>query len=128
MIVKELKGFKSLRAFNAFHTLMLGLKMLPAYAGETYEEFFSRVDAMAPADQEKIVREAALFVELQKEEVEAIMCFVEDSNGVAYGSHNLSNMAPGEIIDAIVAVCMRLISMRIDIVSDAEKKNFRNSA
>jgi hypothetical protein len=62
---------------NAFHTLMLGLKMLPSYMGESYEEFFAACD-MLEADQEKLVREAALFVELQKEEVAAIVCFCAD--------------------------------------------------
>jgi hypothetical protein len=70
MKVAELKGYKAWRAFGVFHKLMLGLKMLPAYMGESYEEFFERVSIMPAADQEKLIREAALFVDLEQDEVE----------------------------------------------------------
>lgn len=123
MRVLELKGFKSLRAMNAFHALMLGLKMLPAYMGEGYEEFFARIQSMPPSDQEKMIREAALFVELQKEEVESIICFCADKNGVPYSSENLKNLGPKELVDIIVAVCLEISKIKIDFVTDAEKKN-----
>lgn len=123
MKVLELKGYKSLKALNAFHTLMLGLKMLPAYCGESYEDFYSRVALMSEADQEKIIREAALFVELQKEEVEAIVCFCTDPNGVPYTSENLKNIDPGQIVEMIVAVCKEISKIKIDFTSENEKKN-----
>ncbi len=123
MQVAELRGYKSYRAFQAFHTLMLGLKMLPAYMGETYEEFYARASLMPPADQEKLIREAALFVELQKEELDAILCFCKDPNGVPFGAENLKNLGPKEIHEAIVSVCVEISKIKIDLVSDTEKKN-----
>jgi hypothetical protein len=128
MKVLELRGYKSLRALNVFHTLMLGLKMLPAYVGEAYEDFFARVSDMPPADQEKLIREAALFVELQKEEVEALVGFCADPNGVPYAASNLKNLGPKEIHEIIVAVCLEIAKIKIDLVSDAEKKNLKISA
>lgn len=120
--VLELKGYKSLRALNAFNTLILGLKMLPAYMGETYENFLNRVSAMPPADQLKMIREAAMFVELQKEEVEAIVCFCADANGVPYEAANMKNLRPDQFIEMITAVCGEIAKMKIDFVSDKEKK------
>lgn len=121
--VLELKGYKSLRALNAFHALMLGLKMLPSYMGESYEDFFLRIQSMPPADQMKMIREAALFVELQKEEVEALICFSADKNGVPYVSENLKGLAPDQILEIIIAVCFEISKIKIDFVSDSEKKN-----
>ena len=46
MEVAKLEGYKSLRALNAFHTLMLGLKMLPAYGAIPYEEFYQTMSEM----------------------------------------------------------------------------------
>lgn len=123
MRVLELKGFKSLRALNAFNTLMLGLKMLPAYMGERYEEFFDRVSNMPPSDQEKLIREAAVFVELQKEEVEALISFCADPNGVPYSAENMKNLGPKDLHEMIVAVCCEIAKIKIDLVSDREKKN-----
>jgi hypothetical protein len=121
--VLELKGYKSLRAMNAFHALMLGLKMLPSYMGESYEEFFLRIQQMPHDDQKKMIKEAALFVELQKEEVEALVCFCSDKNGVPYTSENLKSLKPDEILEIIIAVCFEISKIKIDFVSDSEKKN-----
>lgn len=123
MTVLRLEGYRSLKALNAFHTLMLGLKMLPSYMGEAYEDFYQRIEAMAPSDQEKMIREAALFVELQKDEIEAICHFAADANGIAYGPENLKRLGPGEILEIIVAVCVEISKIKVNFVSESEKKN-----
>lgn len=126
MKVLELKGTKSMRAFNAFQTLLLGVKMLPAYLGESFEDFYARIDSLEPEGQESIVREAAFFVELQKDELEAIMSFCCDANGVPYDSSNIKNLRPPEFIDGIVAVCMEFAKMKVSLVTEAKKKKIRN--
>ena len=123
MKVLELKGYKSLRALNVFHTLMLGLKMLPAYMGYTYEDFYDRISKMDAASQEKLIREAALFVEIQKEELEALITFCADANGVPYSAENMKSLGPKDLHEMIVAVCMQIAKIKIDLVSDSEKKN-----
>lgn len=123
MKMRELKGYNSLKALNVFHSLMLGLKMLPAYSHQGYEEFFQSVSEMSAADQEKLVREAALFVVLERDEVEALVGFIEDPNGVAYTKENLKSMSPDKIHEMIVAVCMEIAKIKITLVSDREKKN-----
>ena len=120
--VNELKGIKSLKALNVFHTLMLGLKMLPTYMGETYEEFYARIENMPTHDQEKMIREAVLFVDLQKDEVEALACFCKDRNGVPYTSENLKSVDAGTLIEIIVAVCMEISKIKISFISESEKK------
>ena len=123
MKVLELKGYKSLQALNIFHTLMLGLKMLPAYEREAYEDFFARIQSLPASDQEKLVREAAVFVKLEQDEVEAMVCFVADANGVPYGPANLKSMGPDEIHEMVVAVCMEIAKIKINLVTENEKKN-----
>lgn len=120
--VQELKGYKSLRALNAFHALMLGLKMLPSYMAIPYEEFYERMDSMPDADKIKLIKEAALFVELQKEELEALVSFCVDANGVPFTANNLKNLNPGELIDVIVSVGFEISKIKIDFVSESEKK------
>ncbi len=127
MKVLDLKGYKSLKAFNAFHTLMLGLKMLPSYQMESYEDFLFKVDRMPEEDQEKCIREAAMFVTLQQEELEAILCFCTDKNGVPYGSANLKNLNPRELIDCIVAVSMEISKIPTGLIPENEKKNLKTS-
>lgn len=125
MKVLELKGYKSLRALNAFNALMLGLKMLPAYHHFTYEDFFATIQAMNEVDQANMIREAANFVELQKEEVEALISFCADANGVPYGPENLANLNPKEILEIIVSVCVKISQIKIDLVTKDEKKNLK---
>ncbi len=124
----ELKGLRSLRALNAFNTLMLGLKMLPAYMGESYEEFLGRVEAMPPSDQEKMIREAAVLVPLDRDELEALLGFCCDANGIPFSAENIKGLGPRELHEGVVAVCMQIAKIKIDLVSDSEKKNFAASA
>lgn len=125
--VKELKGLESYWAFQAYHTLMLGLKMLPSYMTESYEDFYSRVQEMPPEDQRKLIHEAAIFVQLQKEEVEAIVSFCTDKNGVPYSKINMKNMKPDQYIEMIVAVCVEISKIEVNFVTDAEKKKSQTS-
>lgn len=125
--VLPLKGYKSLRALNAFNALVLGLKMIPEYMTMSFEDFLNRLSAMPEADQIQMLKKAALFVELSKEEVEAIVCFCTDKNGVPYEAANLKNLSPDELIDVIVAVCAEIAKMKIDFVTENEKKKLTTS-
>lgn len=127
MKVLEIKGYQSLRAFQAYNTLMLGLKMLPAYMTESYESFYTRLTELPFDLQERMIREAAFFVELRKEEVEALVCFCTDKNGIPYSALNMSNLGPKELIEAIVCVCTEISKFKIDLVSEDEKKKYRSS-
>jgi hypothetical protein len=121
--ILPLKGYKSLRALNAFHALLLGLKMLPAYQAAGYEEFFASFEERTEAEKEAMLREAAVFVQLQQDEVEAVIGFATDPNGVEYGPSNLKNLAPNELHEIIVAVCMEIGRMKINLLSPMEKKS-----
>jgi len=121
--VLPLVGFKALRAFNAFHALLLGVKMLPAYMGESYEDFLARIEEMPPDDQRKILLAGARHVNLEKEELESLICFCTDKNGVPYSSENMKNLDPAELVEVIVAVCLEIGKIKITFVSESEKKN-----
>lgn len=125
--VLPLIGPKALRAFNAFSSLLLGLKMLPAYAGETYEEFYEKFGEMDEGKKETFVREALAFVELQEDEIAAVISFAKDKNGVKYGPTNLRNLGVQELFEIIVAVCMEVGRIKIDLVSESEKKKSQSS-
>jgi hypothetical protein len=125
--VKELCGLRSLRAFNAYNSLMLGLKMLPLYMAEDWEEFYDRVSRMPPEDQEKLIREATSFVNLEKEEIEAMLLFCLDKNGVPYSAERVAKMPVDEIFECVVAVSKEIAKIKIDMVSESEKKNSETS-
>ncbi len=125
--VLPLKGYRSLRALHAFHALLLGLKMLPSYAAEPYESFYASFSEKTEAEKETLLREAAVFVQLSQDEVEAIISFCTDKNGVPYSQVNLKNLGPDELHEIIVAVGMEIGRIRIDIVSESEKKNYLTS-
>lgn len=123
MKVRELVGLESFFAFQVYHKLLLGLKMLPAYLSVPYETFYSGIELMGEVDQEKLIREAALFVNLDKEEINAMAVFCCDSNGVRYTSENLKSLKPDEIFEIIVAVSMQIAKIKVNFVSEPEKKN-----
>ena len=126
--VLPLKGYKSLKALNAFHALLLGLKMLPSYLAESYESFYESFKDKTDSEKEKLIREAALFVQLQQDEVEALVAFTTDRNGIPYSAANVNNLSIDELHEIIVAVCMEIGKIKIDILTESEKKNYPASA
>jgi hypothetical protein len=124
MKVRELRGIPAFHAFQAYQKIILGLKMLPAYASESFEEFYARVEKMPFRDQETLIREAvALGTRLDPEEVMDLLQFGEDANGVPWSSVNVKSLDVGGLHEAIVAVCCELAKVKIKLVSEAEKKN-----
>lgn len=126
--VLPLKGYKSLKALNAFHALLLGLKMLPAYLSESYESFYESFREKPEEEKEKLIREAVLFVQLQQDEVEALVAFTTDKNGIPYSAASVNNLSMDELHEIIVAVCMEIGRIKIDILTESEKKNYPASA
>lgn len=122
MKVLPLQGYKSLRALNAFHTLLLGLKMLPVHLSTDYVTFFESFKTKSDEEKESAIRQAVAFVQLTYEEIEAMVSFVVDKNGVPYSSINFKDLKPNEIFEIIVAVAMEVGRIKVELVSENEKK------
>ncbi len=125
MKILELKGYKSYMAFTAFHRLMLGLKMIPEYKLIGYEEFFNAVHKLTEPEQREMIKKASIFVTLERDEMESLISFGVDPNGVPYSKENIRDMSPDQMIDIVIAVCMEIAKIKIDFVTDAEKKNLK---
>jgi hypothetical protein len=121
--VSELKGIQSLHAFNAYNSLLMGLKMIPEYMSIGFEDFLKMLDGLeSEAERRKILTTAARFVKLEEDELNALISFCSDSNGVPYGKENLKNLKPEELVDVIVSVCLKMSEIKVDLVTEAEKK------
>ncbi len=127
MRVLPLVGFKALKALNAFHTLLLGLKMLPSYVDVSYEKFYEGFDEMSDTEKENAVRQAVLHVPLTEEEFQALAGFATDSNGLAISQLNLANFSPDQIYEMLVAVCLEIGKIKIEILTKSEKKKSPDS-
>lgn len=127
MTVLPLKGYKALKALNAFHVLMLGLKMTPAFREKSYEEFFSSFEGRTEDEKETLVRQAVVLVPLEQSEVESLVSFVQDKNGVPYGAANLNNLSVSEIHEVIVSVCLEIGKIKVNLVTSEEKKSLKSS-
>ena len=104
MKILPLVGLKSLRAFNAFNSLLLGLEMLPDNLSVPYPEFFEAFKDKSDTQKEDALRQAVAFVPLTPEEIEAFAAFATDDNGIAYTKHNIANLKPDQILELVVAI------------------------
>lgn len=125
--ILPLVGYKSLRALNAFSTLLLGLKMLPIYLDQDYVTFYESFKDKSDGEKESALRQALAFVNLTQEEVEALASFATDSNGIAYTSVNLKTIGAEDLFEILIAVCMEIGRIKVELVSDEEKKKSRTS-
>jgi hypothetical protein len=121
--VEPLVGLKSFWAMQSYHKLLLGIKMIPEYSQLAYEDFYAVVEMCSPEDKEKIIRKAVLLVNLESDEAYSLMAFCKDPNGVPYGRVNTTKMAPDEMFEILVSVCLEISQIKIKFVTEAEKKN-----
>lgn len=123
-----LKEYKSLKAMNAFYSLLLGLKMIPGNSHYGFEEFLSIIEGMSTEDQLKTFEQGAKLVPLEEDEVKALICFCTDKNGIPYTAENMKNLSPSDLVEIIVTVCMEIVkNIKVDLVTPAEKKNLETS-
>lgn len=120
--VLPLVGLESLHAFTAFNALLLGMKMLPSYAGIPYVDFYASFAEKSDSEKETLLREALAFVVLAREEVASLVGFCCDKNGVPYGPLNVKSLPAKELFEIVIAVCMEIGRIEITLVTEAEKK------
>lgn len=99
--------------------------MLPAYIAEDYQTFFESFKDKTDGEKETFLREAVAFVELNEDEVGAILTFCTDKNGVPYTAVNAGNLSIDEMHEIIVSVCMEIGKIKVDLVSEDEKKKLQ---
>ncbi len=130
MKVLPIKGLNGLNALKGLSALLLGYFIL-ALPGkqdcDDFETYFESFKTKTEADKEKILRAALLFVRIEALEVEAMMSFVQDKNGIAYSAVSIKNMPLLEMIEIIVAVCLEIGKIKVTILSEDEKKKFPSS-
>lgn len=121
--VLPIEGPDSYWALQAYMKLLFGLKMLPMYMGEQFEEFLERVEAMELEDRKKILREAVLMVTLDREELMALVRFAADENGVPFTKENTKRLAGDQFLEIVQAVVEAIASIKINFLTKSEKKN-----
>jgi hypothetical protein len=120
--VLELRDYDGLKVYQAFNSLLLGMKMLPMYQELSFEEWVNLIDLMPEDKQENVIRMGAQFVVLENEDIRSIISFCCDPNSVPYSKENIKNLNPLELIECVVAVSMKIIRFKVDFLSDSEKK------
>lgn len=118
-----LKGPDTYWALQSYIKLLFGLKMLPMYMGKTLEEFFDSIEAMPVEDRKKIVRQAVLMVTLDGGEINSLLKFATDKNGVRFSHENTAGLEPGQFMEIIHAVTQAIAALEPNFLSASEKKN-----
>lgn len=123
-----LQGLKSVYALNAFMTLLFGLATEQRLAGQDFEETYANFEALPIEDKAKQLRHALQIVNLQKEDMLSLLAFAQDKNGIAFTEASVKQMPPGDILDAMLAVCLELAKIKPRTLSEDVKKNCPVSA
>lgn len=122
--VLPLIGYKSYKAACAFQRLIFGLQMIPGNMQYSYEEFCDIIEKMSDEDQLKTITQAAKMVTLDEDEINALIGFCTDKNGIPYSAENKKSLKPADVVEIIITVSMAIVKdIHIDLVNDSEKKN-----
>lgn len=122
MKIKEFLGYDGFRAMQTFCKLVLGLKMLPMYEDIEYQDFLNIIHKMDEPDKRKVLRDGFLLVDLSDDEVLSLCSFAYDKNGVPISKNSFKSLTIPEIIDIQIEVCLKLSEIKVDSVTEDQKK------
>lgn len=120
---KELRGLQSVWALNAYSTLLYGLATEQACLGQDYQTTMAKFEALPAEDKEKQLRHALQIVNLSKDDMHNLLAFALDANGIPYSQKNVDKLSPMELVEAMLAVCLKLAQLRPQICPEEAKKN-----
>ena len=124
MQVLELRGLESIWAFNAYQTLLRGLALEQACLGQDMDTTLANFEGLDLAGKERELRRALSMVNLEKEDMLNLLAFVADVNGIPYAKKNVKNIGPAELIDAMLAVCLKISEINPRLATEDVKKNY----
>lgn len=121
--VKELLGYRSVLAYNAFYSLLLGLAVEQAHLGQSIETTFAKFEALPPKGKEEQLKHALKLVALSKDDTLNLLAFAVDANGIPYDQKKMDHMGPQDILQALLAVCMEFAKIKPFFFDETVKKN-----
>lgn len=112
---EEIKGIKGAAAFHTAQVLLLSYYMIPTFreGKETYLEFLDRFSKMDDEEKQKVFKIGATFADLKPNEVEAVLCFAKDKNGVPYGKCNIGTLGINEFYELISEICLAVVNIKL---------------
>jgi len=121
--ILPLVNLKSVQAFCAYNNVLFGLHCSPSNMGKTDEQFFDWFDGLTEEEKEKQLRFGLSLAKISTEEMLDLCYFASDENGIQYTEINLKKLNPKEIIEIMLAVCIAMTKIKVNSVSDEQKKN-----
>lgn len=111
----ELRGIKSLYAFQVMHTLLLGYWTIPNFESEkeSFEKFLERFEKGSEEQKRAVFTRAIYLVKLEDAEILAVCGFAQDKNGIPYSAENIKNATFDEIAQIIIDVCCEIAKIKV---------------
>ena len=111
----NIKGIKGLYAFKALQTLLLSYFLLPEFKiqNEKYDDFLRRFSEMDDGEKKEVLNKALYFAGIEPAEIEALICFASDSNGVPYCKNNINNLSVEQLFNLIIDVCLEVSKIKV---------------
>lgn len=128
MRVLTIKGTASFQALTVMQALIYGYWLVPGLSGDkTWKEFREGYYDYSDDEKEHILRNAVGFVKVSPEEIETMLSFIPDKNGIPLCAASIKNLDLGQAFEMMIAVLMEMSKIRISFISESEKKNYQRS-
>lgn len=111
----EFKGIAGARAYHSAQIFVRSLYYLPMICTE--RDYYKAVDwfDLLPDEEKRKVLKIAIDdgAMLKEEEIQAILVFAKDQNGISFGKETIQNLTPFEIKDALLEVCLEIFKKKV---------------
>lgn len=121
--VKELRGYESVWALNAYYLLVFGLGSEQAVLGQDYDTTAANFEALPEHKKETQLRHALQIVNLSAADMQNLLFFALDANGIPYAQKKPEQLGPEELVEAMLAVCLAISRITPRTCPTDAKKN-----
>lgn len=111
----QFKGLKGAKAYHSALSLVRSLWYIPKDVDhQTFEEMTGWFDQLNDDEKRKYLKLAVEDgAELTDQEIQSLLIFAKDQNGIPFGKENIENLTPFEIYETIIDVACNIFKLKV---------------
>lgn len=108
------RGIQGARAYHAALTLVRSFYYLPTNKITNFAEMCGWFDTLEKEKRREVLHEAIHHgAMLEADEIEALLCFAKDKNGIPIKKESIKNFTPFEINEALLEVSSEIFEQKL---------------
>jgi hypothetical protein len=113
MIIKELRGLKSVRIYQLYQQTLIGLALMPTSRAKDIKSFLGEFETKDKDEKREMLRNAVMTYRYDDDDIRSLLDFVLDERTKIEYSQLAGGLSPNEIVEAMAEVLLQCSEIRV---------------